>query len=73
MFMFHLNGVALDGDAAFPFQFHIIKHLFLKVTIGNGFGDLKQAVGQGAFAMVDMCNDTEIPEVFHWCKISIIY
>ena len=34
----HLYGVALNGDASFSFQIHIIEHLRLGIFFGNGAG-----------------------------------
>ena len=59
----HLDGVALDGDAALFFQIHIVEHL----PFGHfdGRSALKQAVGKGAFAVVDMGDDAEVADMFH--------
>ena len=61
--VFHLDGVALDGDASFTLQVHIVKHLSLRNL--DGVRVLKQAVGQCRFAVVDMGNDAEIADIFH--------
>ena len=66
----HLDGVALDGNTALPFQIHVIKKLGLHLTVSNRFGKLQQAVGQRTFAVVNMSNNAEIANVFH-SKISI--
>ena len=61
----HLDGVALDRDAAFPLQVHVVEHLVLHVLAGDGAGDLQQPVGQGALTMVDMGDNAEIADVLH--------
>ncbi len=61
----HLYGVALDSDATLTLEIHVIEHLCLKVFFGYGMGIFQQAVGQGAFAMVDMGDYAEISDSFH--------
>jgi len=65
MLVIHLYGVALDGDATFSLQVHAVEHLLVKLTVGKRTGVFQQAVGQGALAVVDMGNDTEVTGVFH--------
>ena len=61
--IFHLDGVALDGDAALALQVHVVQHL----SFGHlyGLGELQQTVGQGRFSVVYMCNDTKISYMIH--------
>ena len=66
--IFHLYGVALDGDAALALQVHVIEHLSLGDL--NGVGALKQTVGQGALAMVDVSDDAEVANLVHGRKDS---
>ena len=65
MFMLHLDGVALDGDAPLPLQLHVVQHLVLEVPFLQGSGEHQEAVGQRAFAMVDMGDDTEVANMIH--------
>ena len=58
----HLDGVALDGDTALFFQVHVVEHLTLCNL--NGARALKQAVGKGALAVVNMGYDAEIAYFF---------
>ena len=58
------DGVGFDGDAALAFQVHGVEHLLHHFALGEGAGDFEQAVGQGAFAVVDVRNDREIPNEF---------
>ena len=61
----HLNRMTLDGDTLFAFEFHIVKHLRLHFTLVECIGELQQAVGQGAFTVVDVGDDAKIADVFH--------
>ena len=65
MLVLHLDGVAFDRDAAFPFQVHIVEGLVLHVALGNRACVLEQSIRKGAFPMVDMRDDTEVAYVFH--------
>ena len=64
MVVFHLYGVALDSDTAFAFEVHVVEHL----SLGNLYrvGAFEQAVGECRLAVVDMCDDAEISDVFHF-------
>ena len=57
--------MTLNGYTALTFQVHIVQHLLLQISLRNRAGELQQTVGQGAFSMVDMCNDTEVSDVLH--------
>ena len=61
----HLDGVALDGDAALALQIHVVQQLSHFLAGGNRFGDVQQAIGQGAFSVVDVGNDAEVSDIFH--------
>ena len=61
--VFHLDGVALDGNAALALQIHIVEHLPFGHL--NRIGKFQQAVGQGRFPMVDMGNDAKVSYMFH--------
>ena len=63
--VFHLDGVALDRDALFAFQFHVVEYLRLQFALGYGVGRFQEAVGEGALAVVDVGYDTEISDVLH--------
>ena len=53
MYIFHLDGMAFNGNATLPLQIHIVEHL--------PFGDLyririfKQTVGQSRLTVIYMC------------------
>ena len=55
----HLYGMALDGDATLALKVHVVEHLPLGYLYG--FCMFEQPIGQSGFAMVDMRDDTKIP------------
>jgi hypothetical protein len=55
--------MALNGNAAFALQVHVVKHLSLSHL--DGLGALEESVGKRRFAVVNMCDNTEIPNMFH--------
>ena len=59
----HGGSLGLHGYAPLSLDFEFVEVLGLGVG-GDGVGDLQQPIGQGAFAMVDMGNDAEIPDGF---------
>jgi len=65
MFIIHLDSVAFDGNAALAFQLHVIQGLILHIPHRNGIRKLQKPVGQGAFPVVNVCNYTEISDIFH--------
>ena len=67
----HLDSVAFDGDATLFLQIHIIEDLILHVSHVNGSCQLQHSVGEGAFAVVNMGNNTKITYIFHFgCKFT---
>ena len=65
----HLDGVALDGDAALALQIHVVEELVHLLSRRNALGYVEKAVGQGALTVVDMGDDAEVPDVVHGgCK-----
>jgi hypothetical protein len=65
MFKIHPDKVGLDGNSPFPFQVHGIQHLLFLFSFGKGVGIFQQPVSQGGLAVIDMGNDTEIPDVLN--------
>ena len=53
------NGVALDGDAPFPFDVHGIQYLVAEPPLIHQTGVLNQTVGQGGLTVIDMGDNTE--------------
>ena len=62
------DGVGLDGDAALALEVHGVEDLGHHFALGQGAGDFEQAVGQRAFAVVDVRNDGKIADEawIHW-------
>ena len=69
-FVSHLNGVAFDGNSPLAFEVHIVERLVLHLPLCNGSSGLEQAVGQGAFPVVDVGNDAEVSNVFHRSRLG---
>ena len=65
------DGVRLDGNAALALQIHIVQELVGHIAQGDRLGLLQDAVCQGGFAVVYMCNDTEIADLFTWDGQSV--
>ena len=61
----HLYSVALDGDALFPLQIHIVQHLIFHLSCTQCLGKFNEPVGKGTLSVVYMSNYAEIPYVFH--------
>ena len=59
----HADCVGLDGDAALPFEVHGIEDLLLHLTGGERTGQLKQTVRKRGFAMIDVGDNGEVPDV----------
>ena len=76
VFVFHLDGVRFDRNPSLPFQIHIVQQLILLFSGSYCSGKVQQAIGKGAFAMVDVGDDAKIPNVFHslifLCKAKIL-
>jgi hypothetical protein len=54
----------LDGNAPLAFQVHLVHELFAHFPGRDGPCEFQEAVGQGAFAMVNMGDDAKITDVF---------
>ena len=65
MHVLHLYGMTLYGYASLPLQIHTVEDLVLEFPFIYCIGFLKQPVGQSAFTVVDMGDDTEIPDSMH--------
>jgi len=59
------HGLALDRDPAFPFNVHVIQDLIAKLALVHQPGVLDQPVGQGGFAVIDVGDDAEVPNMLH--------
>ena len=60
----HADWLQLDSNAFFALQIHGIQKLSLHGALFNGARELEHTVGQGAFAMVDVGDNTEISDEF---------
>ena len=63
--IFHLDRVALDGDAPLPFKVHIVENLILVFPFRDCVCLFKKAVSQGAFTVVNMGYNAEITDTVH--------
>ena len=64
--IFHLDGVALDGDATLALEVHVVEHLIDEFLVVERMGEFQKPIGQGGFTMVDMGYDAKISDVFHY-------
>ena len=62
-FVDRADRLALNGDAALPLQFHVVQDLVLHLPAREKSGLFNDAVRQGGFAVVDVGDDTEIPDM----------
>ena len=62
-FVLHRNGMALDRDSALALQIHCVESLRLELSRAYGVGQLQYAVGERRLAVVDVCDNAEIPYV----------
>jgi hypothetical protein len=68
--IFHLDGMAFDGNATLTLEVHVIEHLTFCYL--DGVCPFEETVGQCALAMVYMGYDTKVTNMFHGCKDSDI-
>ncbi|OQA43229.1 MAG: hypothetical protein BWY52_01948 [Chloroflexi bacterium ADurb.Bin325] len=59
----HPHRGCLDRHTLLAFQIHAVQHLADHLALGDGAGDLQQAVGQGGFSVVNMRDDAEIADI----------
>ena len=57
------NSTRLDCNAALTLNVHIVEELFLHIAACNGAGLLENTVCKRRFAVINMGNDAEIPNV----------
>lgn len=60
------DGLAFDRDAPFSFDLHGVQDLILKIAVQHDMRRLDQAVGQGGFPVINMGDDAEISDMFHY-------
>ena len=59
----HGDSTCLDGDSSLPFEFQIIQQLLFHFTPSDGSSVFQKPVSKRAFAVIDVCNDTEVADV----------
>jgi len=59
------HALRLDGDPAFALELHRIEHLFVHLAFRESPAQLDEPVGEGRFAVVNVCDDGEITYVPH--------
>ena len=57
------NAFCFDGDATLALEVHGVEHLRGHLALGERAGELEQAIGQGRFPMVNVRDNTKIPDV----------
>ena len=54
------DGLSLDRDAALALELHGVEQLLAHVPLGDGAGQLEDAVGERRLAVVDVRDDREV-------------
>jgi hypothetical protein len=57
--------MAFDSNSFLSLEVHIVQHLIHHFPFSNGIGRLKQPVSQGGFTVVDMGDNTKVPDLLH--------
>ena len=67
----HAHGLRLDRDPALALELHRVEQLLLHVAVGDGVGELQDAIGQRRLPMVDVGDDREVADVclVHACQL----
>ena len=58
----HNNGTCFDRNSTSPLELHVVQQLLLHLSLRNGSRVFEQAVGQSAFAVVDVGDNTEVAD-----------
>ena len=66
----HLDGVALDGDALFALEAHVVQYLVLHLAGIQRLREFEQTVGQGAFSVVDVSDYAKISYLVHLHRVQ---
>ncbi len=70
--VYHAHGVALDRDALFALQVHVVQHL-RHIHAVYHVGCFQEAIRQGGFPVVDMGYDAEVSYIFLFHCMSLIF
>ena len=62
-FVWQSNGLSFDSDAALALDIHAIEELIDTFAIRQSASELEDAVGKGAFAVIDMGDDGEVTDL----------
>ena len=57
--------MTLYGDAPLTLQIHIVQCLILHLSVRYSARCLQQPISKRTLAVVDVCNDAKISNVFH--------
>ena len=60
----HRDRAGLDGDPPLAFERQVIEQLFLHFALLHGAGELQQAIGERALAVINVGNNAEVANVF---------
>ena len=60
------DGARLDRDAALALEVHVVEQLRLHLALIDRAAQLDEPVGQRGLAVVDVCDDRKITDVFLW-------
>jgi hypothetical protein len=64
------DALCLDCDAALLFELHAVEELRLLLAHGNHACHVEKPVGQSAFAVIDVRDDAEVPNVLEILRQS---
>ena len=59
----HAHGLGLDRDPALALEIHRVEQLLAHVALGDGVGELEDAVGERRLAVVDVRDDREVADL----------
>ena len=71
-FIIQADGLCLNSNSALPFQLHIIQNLSFHFSLRQDACQFKNSVCQGRFSMVDMCNNTKIPDLIDVAHVVLL-
>jgi hypothetical protein len=66
------NSLTFDSDPPLALDVHIIQDLILEVSLIDHTGNLNEAVCEGRFSVIDVCDDAKVTYVFHGFVLEIL-